>query len=840
MCLLFAAPQQAGGGFFLLNLEMFSNFFKVALRNLGRQKGYAALNILGLAIGITCCLIIFEYVAYERSYDRFEPNADRLYRVQDEDYQGGRMVLPCAAAMPGVAGGMMRECPEVENACRFYRGAGILADDSRALKIRESSFYYADQAAIPLFGIRLIYGDARTALTGPAKILLSATEAKKFFGEENPVGRTLALHSGARPAPLTVEVTGVFMDRPLNSHLQFPLLVSYPSLSVLHGTYGKPNDIFETSYGWTDFYTYVLLRPGTSARRLAARLPALVDKNYNNLPQAKNSGDSLALSLMPVENIHLGSHYTEEAEPPGDGQSVSFLFLIAFLIIGIAWINYINLATARSLERAKEVGVRKVLGALRGELIRQFMMESLLMNSIALVAAFGLTLAVNPFFVRLTERPMPALYTLPRAYWEIFLALFVAGTLLSGVYPALILSRYRPVAVLKGMFKNAAGGQWLRRGLIVGQFAASIILIAGTIVVYRQVEYMRNQALGVNINETLVVRAAASSLPDSSYQDVYRGFKGDIQKLPGVRSMTSSSEVMGDEILWSTDWRRLHSRSNQVSNIFHLGVDKDFIRSYGLRVIAGRDFSSDIGADRKAIILNEEAVKTLGITPQQAIGELMSGGQGNMDSMQVVGVIADYHNEGLQKAIQPLILFPNRNTRHFYSIKLQGANTSETIASIKRVWDRYFPGEPYDYFFLDENFDKQYAENQRFGVVFGLFALFAIAIACFGLLGLSAYNVIQRTKEIGIRKVLGASTENLLLILSRDFLLLVGVAFVIAVPVTWLAMDSWLQSFAYRVGISWWVFGLAGLLAASIAFVTVGGQAMRAAMQNPVRSLRTE
>ncbi|HEV3410879.1 MAG TPA: ABC transporter permease [Puia sp.] len=820
---------------------MFRNFLKIALRNLARRKGYAVLNILGLAIGITCCLVIFEYVAYERSYDRFEPNADRLYRVQDEDYQGGRMVLPCAAAMPGVADGMLHEFPEVENACRFYRGTLILGDESRNIRIRESTIYYADPAVLPMFGVKMLYGDQGTALTGPGKLLLSATEARKFFGDEDPVGKVLTIQTGIRPEPMTVEVTGVYKDEPANSHLKFPVLVSYPTLSVLYGTYGRPEkNLLETSYGWTDFYTYVLLRPGASAARLSAKLPAFIDKHYNNLPLAKNSGDSLTLSLMPVKDIHLDSHYTEEAEPGGDGQSVSFLFLIAFLIIGIAWINYINLATARSLERAKEVGVRKVLGALRGELIRQFMMESLLMNSMALLVALGLTLAVNPFFVRLTDRPMSRLFSMPYGYWEIFLGLFIAGTLLSGVYPALVLSRYRAVTVLKGLFKNASGGQWLRRGLIVGQFAASIILIAGTIVVYRQVQYMRSQSLGVNIDETLVVRAAGSSLPDSSYRDVYESFKNEILQQSGVRSMTASSEVMGNEILWSTDWHRLHSPSRQVSNIFHVGVDKDFVRSYGLHVIAGRDFSPDFGMDKKAIILNETAAKTLGITPQQAIGELMSGGQSNMDSMQVVGVIADYHNEGLQKAIQPLLLFLNRNTRHFYSIKMQASNPAATIAAIKRIWDRHFPGDPYDYFFLDENFDRQYAENQRFGEVFGLFALFAIAIACFGLLGLSAYNVLQRTKEIGIRKVLGASTENLLMILSKDFLLLVGVAFVIAVPVTWLAMDSWLQSFAYRIGISWWIFGLAGVVAAAIAFVTVAGQAMKAAMQNPVRSLRTE
>src|SRR6185312_3331689 len=442
--------------------------------------------------------------------------------------------------------------------------------------------------------------------------------------------------------------------------------------------------------------------------------------------------------------------------------------------------------------------------------------------------------------VRLTGRPMSSWFSLTPEYWEIFLGLFLAGTLLSGVYPALVLSRYQAAAVLKGSFKNAGSGLWLRRGLIVGQFAASIILIAGTIVVYRQVNFMRNQSLGVNIDQTLVLRAAGGGLTDSAYRDTYQAFKGDILRLSHVRSMTASSEVMGNEILWSTDWHRLHSPSRQVSNIFHLGVDKDFIRSYGLKIIAGRNFLPDLGADKKAVILNETAVRTLGLTPRKAIGELLSGGQQDMDSMQVVGVIADYHNEGLQKAIQPLLLFPNRNTRHFYSIKIRGNDAAVTIAAIKKVWDRHFPGDPYDYFFLDQNFDRQYAENERFGEVFGLFAMFAIGIACFGLLGLSAYNVLQRTKEIGIRKVLGASNRNLLLILSREFLFLVLIALVIAIPVSWSVMHSWLQDFAYRIAMEWWVFALGGALALLIALGTVGVQALRAASAKPVKSLRSE
>jgi putative ABC transport system permease protein len=818
---------------------MLVNFLRIAFRNLFRRKGFTVLNLLGLAMGMSCCLLIFEYVAYERSYDTFHENADRIFRVQDEEYQNGRLVVPCAAAMPGVAPAMKREFPEVEDACRLRKVEFLLGNDAKNLRFREPTVYYADAAVLDIFNLRLQKGDAKTALARPGKVLLSAEEARKYFGSEDPLGKVLTVHRGG--GPLLLEVTGVFKDYPPNSHLKFTVLVSYPTYSQVNGSYGKTDDVLETSFGWTDFYTYLLLRKGTNPQQLSAKLPAFIDGHYNNLPENKNQGDSYSLSLMPLKDIHLYSHYTEEAEANGDGQSVSFLFLIAFFIIGIAWINYINLATARSLERAREVGMRKVLGALRQGLIQQFMLESLLLNLMALLVAFVIALAVNPFFAQLTGRPLPPFFSLPATYWASFAALFVAGTLLSGIYPALVLSRYKPVAVLKGLFKNAAGGKWLRKGLIVGQFAASIILIAGTMIVYRQVHYMRSQELGVNIDQTLVMKGPSGELADSAYRDTYQSFKQDVLNTKGVKSITASSDIMGEEILWSTNWQKLHSGNKQAVNLFHLGVDNDFIRSYGLRLLAGRSFSPTFGTNRKSIILNESAVRTLGISsPQASIGELLSGGQNDMDSLYVVGVIADYHNEGLQKSIQPLVLFPNRDRRAYYSVKVQGEGPAGPVAAIKKIWDKYFPADPYNYFFLDEFFNRQYDENQRFGKVFALFSVLAIAIACFGLLGLSAYNVLQRTKEIGIRKVLGASVRSLLFSLSIDFLVLVAVAFVIAIPVTWVAMDSWLRGFAYRIGISWWVYATAGALAILIALVTVGFQAMKAALANPVKSLRSE
>ena len=796
------------------------------------------MNLLGLTAGITCCLLIFEYVAYERSYDGFNPNADRIVRVQDEDYQNGRMVVPCASAMPALAPAMKRDFPEVESACRLVKNSMLVANEVRNVKFQEPAVFYGDASVLDIFDLSLVEGDAKTALSGPGKIVISTSEARKYFGSEDAIGKTLTVPRRGKTRPL--QVTGVFADYPANSHIHLDLIISYPTFSVVNGTYGQANDPVETSWGWTDFYTYVLLRKGTDIRRFSAKIPAFIDRYYNRLPENLADKDSYVLSLVPLRDIHLNSHFTEELEPNGDGRSVTYLFWIAFFIIGIAWINYINLATARSLERAREVGVRKVLGALRGQLIRQFMGESLLLNGLALAAAIVVTLLLHSLFTRLTGRPLSGIFALPAAYWGYFAALFFSGTFLSGFYPALVLSRYRPVAVLKGLFKNAAGGHWLRKGLIVGQFAASIILIAGTMIIYRQVHYMQSQPLGANIDQTVVLQAPGRQV-DSVYKEAYFAFRDELLRVKGIRSLTASSSVMGQEILWSTDWHVYGGDDHHAINLFHLGVGDDFIHSYGLKLMAGRDFSKTYGTDRKSVILNQSAVRELGFTtPEAAIGHLLRGGQSEMDSLRVVGVIEDYHHEGLQKAIQPLVLLYMRDRRAYYSVKIGALDPAGTIASIKTLWDRYFPADPFDYFFLDEFFARQYAENQRFGAVFGLFALLAIAIACFGLLGLSAFNVLQRTKEIGIRKVLGAPVQHLLVLLSRDFIVLVGIAVVIAVPVTWWAMDSWLQGFAYRTVLSWWIFAAAGGLAVLIASLTVGAQALKAAVANPIKSLRTE
>lgn len=814
---------------------MFNSFLQIAIRNFAKRAGYSILNLLGLTIGIASCLLIFKYVAFERSYDNFHPNADRIFRVQESDYQNGRFVVNWATTSPAIGPALKKEFPEVEKTCRLMEYGLMLSNDARHVKSYENRSLAADTSVLSMFQLPLVKGDPATALKGVNKIILSEERARKYFGSENPLGKTLTFRSSGLLRNL--EVTGVFKALPPNSHLILDVLFSYATYSDIVAKYGATNDPTETAWEWTDFYTYIELRKGTDRYGFEAKLPAFLARHYNSLPEHKSRNDFITFQLYPISDIHLDSHYRNEAEANGDRDSVTFLFLIAFFIATIAWINYINYTTAHSLERAREVGLRKVLGAFRTDLIRQFLVESLLLNGTALLLALALAWIMGPLFNRLTGRP---LHSLPVHYWEIFAGLFVAGSFLSGIYPAFALSRYRPMAVLRGHFKNSEGGQLLRKGLIVGQFAVSFLLIAGTITVYEQVHYMRSQQLGADIDQTLVLRGV-QSMKDSTFESIFPAFEREIMQTGGVLSITGSYNVMGQEIGWSGSWQRLDDAAKSNYTLVQLGMDYGFIRNYGLKILSGRAFSKEFANDRRTVLLNKAAVRALGYAkPADAVGAWLHANQRGIDTVRVIGVVEDFHQEGLQKAIRPMALILRTGSAFFYSVRIDAVRTSQTLAAIKKVWDRQFHDDPFDYFFLDEYFDRHYVENRRFGMVFGLFALLAIIIACLGLLGMSAYNVILRTKEIGIRKVLGASAPHLLYILSRDFMLLVVLSFVIAIPATWLVMDDWLRQFAYRIDIGWWIFAVAGVLAFTIALVTVSIQAMRGILANPVESMRTE
>ncbi len=814
---------------------MISNYLKLAIRNLVKRKGYSLLNILGLAIGMTCCLLIFQYVSYENNYDKFPSKQKQIVRLRLDSYQQGKLAWQSAVVYPAIGPTIKKDYPEVEDFCRLLPNNLVLVNANTNAKFKETQGYFADPSAIKMLGVQLLSGDPDKALNEPDNIIISETMAKKYFGLSDAVGKQLQMPGSNRDR--SYQVTGVFKDHPHNSHLRINYLTSYATLVSQLKANGDTSNAAQTSFGWYDFYTYLQLKPGIEGKQFESKLPAFCDRYINSMERNKVNNLKYTLSIIPLSDIHLYSNYKYEAGINGNGRAVSFIFLIGFIIMVIAWINYVNLSTARSVERGREVGVRKVLGAGKTQLVRQFLVESLLMNCMAVLIAFLAFNFLSPTFNQLMGREEPAVVVMSNAYWLWFIILFVAGTLLSGLYPAFVMSGYNPVSVLKGAFKNTSKGLLLRKGLIIAQFGISVILIAGTIIVLRQVNFMRHQDLGFNINQTLVLDGAAT-LRDSVYMNTYQPFKEELLKQTGIQGVTASTNVPGQEIFWTTGVKRMNPANSESVILHHLGIDYDFIPQFQLKMMSGRNFSKDFPTDENAAILNEMAVSTFGFKdPTDAVGKKLVR---RRDTLTVIGVVQSFHHQGLQKAIDPQILLLVPDSRDAYSIKLSSADMPKTIATIENIWSKHFPDDPFNYFFLDDFYNQQYKADQQFGKVFTLFAMLAILIACLGLLGLSSYNILQRTKEIGIRKVLGASTQKVVYILAKDFLILVLIAFMVAVPFTWWIMHNWLQEFAYRINIGWWIFLIAGAIAVAIALITVSFQAIKAALANPVKSLRTE
>jgi putative ABC transport system permease protein len=825
---------------------MFKNYLQTALRNISKRKSYTAFNILGLAIGIACCLLIFQYVAYEKSYDRFHKNVDDIIRLRLDLHDQGKLTMQSATVFAGVAPLIKKDLPEVENYCRMIdtriswqgndpiQNSILFSNDDKNIKALENKGYYTEQSFLSMFSLDIIKGDKNTLLNAPNKIILSETLAKKYFGDDDAVGKQITVReSGYTNRYL---VSGVFKDYPTNSHLAFDYLVSYSTFVDMIRQLGPKGLDPETTLGWYDYYVYLQLHPGADQKKINAQLVVFCDKYLNNA-FSKAHNNRTDLYSIPLKDIHLYSHYNEEAGVNGDGKSVSFLFLIAFLIIIIAWINYTNLATARSLERAKEVGIRKVLGALRRNLMMQFLTESFLLNFAAVIIAVSVAFVCTPSFNYLIGSTSEKGFYLTTPYLIGFTILFITGTFVSGIYPAFVLSGFHPIAVLKGLFKNSSSGMFVRKGLIIGQFATSIILIAGTIIIYQQVNFMRNQKLGADISQTLILNGP-SQKQDSSYQTSYQSFKNQILRINGIKNMAASSGVIGKEIYMTNPAVLVNSKDKNPVTVYTLYVDADFLSSYNMQFKAGRNFESNDPGHKKTVVLSEEAVKLLGISdPGKAVNQMISNYD---DSFNIIGVVSNYHQLGLNRSMLPVVFIPRPEINNYYSIKFETSNLRETVASVEKVWNSYFPQNPFSYYFLDDDFNTQYKADDQFGKVFGLFSLLAIIIACFGLLSLSAYNVLQRTKEIGIRKVLGAPVSNIIYLLAKDFMLLVCVAFFIAVPVTWFVMNNWLGDFAYRISISWWIFLVAGFIALLIALITISFQSIKAAIANPVKSLRTE
>lgn len=800
---------------------MIKNYLTSILRYISRNKGFTFINVLGLAIGMMACMLITQYVLHEFSYDDFHEKKARIFRMQQDRYENGVLATRWAAGCAGIGPDMKANFPEVES---YVRLRGINATLSTAdVYFKEENIYFSSEDFFKVFSVKLLAGEDSSALKDPFKIVLSQSLAKKYFGSEDPIGKILK-NNGKEE----YQVTGVFEDLPANSHMKINALVSFITLTKLW------NDPV-VSWSWDGFLTYVLLNEKTNVKDVEAKIPALAEKQAGEEMKRFNSG--IKFKMQPITDIHLDSNFIMEFKPNGNRQSTYFLSIVAILILVIAWINYINLSTAKSIERAREVGVRKVMGGFRSQLIQQFLFESVLLNVVAVIISIVLVVLLTPSFSDLTGRQLDYLLFKQNMFWIWIGILIVGGALLSGLYPAFVLSGYRPVDVLKGRFKNTNAGVGFRKGMVVVQFICSITLIVGTFTVYRQIRFMQDQALGVNIDQTLILQSP--NVVDSTYEQKFQVFKQQIEQYPEVVAVTASTEVPGRQPGWNAGGiRRLSQAETEAKQYRIIMMDHDFIPLYGMKVISGRGFSGETANEKDNVLLNESAYRLMGFKKaEDALNDqIFFWG----DTFRIVGVVKDYHQESLKKAYEPLIFRYNAAPGGLYSIKFNPGNIRQSLVNFEEKWKAMFPGNPFIHYFLDDHYNQQYQADQQFGKVFGIFSSLAIFIACLGLFGLSSLTAIQRTKEIGVRKVLGATVPSILALVSKDYLLLMLGAIALAIPLAWWIMDVWLSEFAYRIPLAWWIFAIPSLVVITIALFTVSIHTLKAARTNPAKSLRYE
>ncbi|HXB33842.1 MAG TPA: ABC transporter permease [Puia sp.] len=824
---------------------MLKNYFSVVWRILLRQKVFSAINIAGLALGMAACLLIVQYISFELSYDNFHVHRDDVYRIHHQTYRDGALAESLPTTYAAVGPVLKSAFPEVIRETRVDLGDGMvstLRPDGSFAAFNESSIYFVDSSFLHVFSFPLVQGTA-AALDKPNSAVITEDAARKYFPGQDPIGKTFAIQAQTSGTDVTATVTGVCKNVPANSHLQFSFLVS--------------SDFGKGDWVTPQFYTYIQLAPSTLPKAFQTKMSAYLKSNIEVLAQNNSSSNTqgktnlsgLSLTLQPLRDIHLYSNLPQELTPGVDGGLVWSLGIIALLILVIAYINYLNLTTAKVIERAKEVGIRKVLGSQRAQLIRQFLFESLFFNTLSLVAAIAIAGLSMPWFSRLCGVEMDFTIWKSPFFMPAFVALLLTGVLLSALYPALVLSAYKPVQILKGSFQNTGKGLWLRKALVVFQFTATVALMAGTLIVYRQVNYMVTANKGMDMKQTLIVVAPKNIRATNEDNAVYARkdtlFRAEVMRNPGVQSITTSSSIPGQNIGFILSYT---SRVNGVAKTLRLPnmeMGSGFISQLKLQILAGDSIPSDAYIRRNPILLlNEAAAAALGFpSPQEAVGKFIENknGRGRVFQNEIVGVTKNFHQSSLKNPFTPIVFhLSDPNSTEDFEVKVNSANLPQTIAAIEKTYKSVYPASAFEYFFLDDYFNRQYQTEQHFGQVFSLFAGFAIFVACIGLFGLTLLTINQRVKEIGIRKVLGASVPNILRLIVKDFAVLIVIANLIALPLAYAGGYKWLQGYSFRTSLSWWLFALPLVSVFAIAFLTISHQVIKAALANPVKSLRTE
>ncbi|WP_254412402.1 ABC transporter permease [Dyadobacter diqingensis] len=799
---------------------MIRNYIKIAFRNLLKHKSFSFINIIGVAIGLACFLLLTIYVKDELSYDRHNANADRIYRLSRTFLsKDGTESLRLGHAAPPFGPLIKQDFPQVEEVTRMLETDAIVRYGEHLFN--EENLYAADANLFKVFTFDVIRGNPASALVNPFSIMFSRPMAEKYFGQENPLGKTVRLDN-----LLDYTVTGVYEPLPSQATFHPNFLISFSTLND-NRVYGAEG--LRTNWSNNSFSTFLLLPKNYDPAKLVSAFPSFQNRHIDS-----NASTYSVLNLMKLSDIHLHSHMDSEMEANGDIQYVYLFSAIAIFILLIACINYMNLATARSAKRAKEVGMRKVVGAMRSQLINQFLSESILLVCISLMLGMLIVAFCLPFLNEFTQKKL----TLSALADPVFIVVLISITLFTGLvagsYPAFFLTSFQPTSVLKGKIASALKNGKLRQTLVVAQFSIAVVLIISTAVVYSQMKYIQNYKLGYSKDQVILLQAAGDSATN------YEAISQQLKENSGITEVGRSSRIPSGRLLdsWGAYVMKGDSMAPTDISIKSLAVDEDFILTYKIKMAAGRNFSKQYPTDKaEGFVLNATAARLLGWkNPQEAVGNRF--GYGDIRG-QIIGITEDYHFESLHQKVAPIVMFMHGNMR-WISVQVSGGDITGSIAHIKKVWESRFPGKPFVYEFLDERFGRLYAREQTQQLLFGVFAGIAIFISCLGLLGLSMFMAELRVKEIGVRKVLGASVSNLVVLLSNDFLKLVLIAIVIASPIAWYGMHRWLQEFAYHTEISAWIFIAAGALSAGIAMLTISFQSIKAALKNPIASLKSE
>jgi len=821
---------------------MLKNYFNVALRSLLKNKLYSFINIFGLAVGIAAFLLLTQYIKFEQSYESSIAHADDIYRVRLDVFQNGEEVYRSSENYAGTGPAMLADIPEVIKQAKLYNMGSknnvVITWEQGpqgSVVFKHRKFLYAQKDFLSLFSTQMVHGDRATALEKPHTIVISETMAKNYFGSQDPMGKLLRLEDDDFSNELCT-VTGVFEDISQNTHLKYEVLISFSTI-LTRGDWAPKR--YATGWNRKDFYTYVQLEAGTDPKLVEEKLPELVLK-YKPDNLEKNVQDILL--LQPIKDIHLNSQLTDEAEVNGNGQGIKYLSIIAFFILVIAWINYINLSTARSMDRAREVGLRKVMGSYRSDLIAQFLTESFVINFMAIILTFLIILVATPYFYQLGGTPTSSVIWLQNWFWAYCAGIVLIGSFLSGLYPAFVLSSFEPVSVLHGKLKSSSRGVLLRKVLVVFQFSMSVAMIIGTVTVFNQMDFMQNRDLGFNMERTIVVeRPPKSDTSRTVRQNNVKRFKDELMKESDIQYVAGSGFLPGKKLRFKTPIRRMDQSDNETVPFAISNMDYDIQEALQLNIIAGRGFEEKFkDHEDTTVLITENGVRILGFdNPEDIIGKKIFPPRWNMP-LKVIGVVGNYHQENLKEGLTQVIFFSGFFGYEYYMIKFQSNDLKHTIAKIETQWHKSFTGNPFHYFFLDEYFNSYYESEAQFRDMFSVFSLLAIIIGCLGLFGLSSFTVMQKTKEIAIRKVLGSSVINIVRLLSKEFLFLVLLATIITWPPVYYLMGQWLDNYPYRVDLNLGSFIASGVAVLAIAFFTISYHTFKSARANPVDALNCE